>query len=62
MSKVVRLSDSTLEVIENLRKYFIDTAPDLVTRKKFEDCNEDDFIRPVLEAFKELNIDNKQGQ
>lgn len=56
MSKVVRLSDSTLEVIENLRKHFIDTAPDLVTKKKFEECNEDDFIRPVLEAFIELHI------
>lgn len=56
MSKVIRLSDSTLKVIEKLRNHFVSSAPDIVTRKKFEECNEDDFIRPVLEAFIELNI------
>ena len=57
MSKVVRLSDKTLEVLNKYKDFKASQCDDLLIKKGFLDMSDDDLIRFVFEDL--IQADNK---
>lgn len=55
MSKVVRLSDKTISVLNQYRAFKCTQFNDSLIKKGFLDMSDDDLIRIVFEDLLELN-------